>query len=108
MGTIIVGGWNTLTWEFLTAAPSEGMTAGGIFPAIVGTMLLVLMMSVAGVPVGTITAIYLCEYASTRSVLARGIRFAVNTLAGVPAIVFGLFGLGFFVQFVGAGMDKVL
>jgi phosphate transport system permease protein len=108
MGTILIGGWHTLTWEFLTAAPSEGMTAGGIFPAIVGTMLLVLMMSVAGVPVGTITAIYLCEYASSRSVLARGIRFAVNTLAGVPAIVFGLFGLGFFVQFVGSGMDRVL
>ena len=108
MGTIIVGGWETLTWEFLAAAPSEGMTAGGIFPAIMGTMVLVLMMSVAGVPVGTITAIYLCEYASTQSILARGIRFAVNTLAGLPAIVFGLFGLGFFVQFVGSGMDKVL
>ena len=108
IGTILVGGWHTLTWEFLTAAPSEGMTAGGIFPAIVGTMVLVLMMSVAGVPVGTITAIYLCEYASSSSLLGRGIRFAVNTLAGVPAIVFGLFGLGFFVQFVGSGMDRVL
>jgi phosphate transport system permease protein len=108
MGTIVVGGWNTLTWEFLTAAPTDGMTAGGILPAIVGTVMLVLMMSIAGVPVGTITAIYLCEYAGTRSILARGIRFAVNTLAGVPAIVFGLFGLGFFIQFVGGGMDKVL
>jgi phosphate transport system permease protein len=108
MGTIIVGGWSTLTWEFLSAAPAEGMTAGGIFPAIIGTVLLVLMMSIAGVPIGTITAIYLCEYAGSRSILARGIRFAVNTLAGVPAIVFGLFGLGFFIQFVGAGMDTVL
>ena len=108
MGTIVIGGWNTLTWEFLTAAPAEGMTAGGIFPAIVGTVVLVLMMSIAGVPIGTITAIYLCEYAGTKSILARGIRFAVNTLAGVPAIVFGLFGLGFFIQFVGAGMDNVL
>ncbi len=108
MGTIIIGGWSTMSWEFLTAAPSEGMTEGGIFPAIVGTMLLVLMMSIAGVPVGTITAIYLCEYAGTRSLLARGIRFAVNTLAGVPAIVFGLFGLGFFIQFVGGGMDAML
>jgi phosphate transport system permease protein len=108
MGTIVLGGWKTLTWEFLTAAPSEGMTEGGIFPAIVGTALLVMIMSVVGVPIGTLTAIYLSEYASTRSILARGIRFAVNTLAGVPAIVFGLFGLGFFVQFVGGGMDKVL
>jgi phosphate transport system permease protein len=108
MGTIVLGGWKTLTWEFLTAVPSEGMTEGGIFPAIVGTALLVMIMSVVGVPIGTLTAIYLSEYASARSVLARGIRFAVNTLAGVPAIVFGLFGLGFFVQFVGGGMDKVL
>jgi phosphate transport system permease protein len=60
------------------------------------------------VPVGTITAVYLSEYASRRSLLARGIRFAVNTLSGVPAIVFGLFGLGFFVQFVGSGMDSLL
>jgi phosphate transport system permease protein len=108
MGTIIVGGWDVLSWEFITAAPREGMTAGGIFPAIVGTALLVIIMSIAGVPVGTITAIYLSEYASPRSILARLIRFAVNTLAGVPAIVFGLFGLGFFVQFVGGGMDKLM
>ena len=108
MATIIAGGWQTLSWEFLTAAPAEGMTEGGIFPAIVGTALLVLIMSIAGVPIGTVTAIYLSEYASRRSVFARAIRFAVNTLAGVPAIVFGLFGLGFFVQFVGSGMDRVL
>jgi phosphate transport system permease protein len=108
MATIIIGGKDTLSWEFLTSAPTEGMTAGGIFPAIVGTALLVIIMSIAGVPIGTVTAIYLSEYASSRSVLARAIRFAVNTLAGVPAIVFGLFGLGFFVQFVGSGMDRAL
>jgi len=84
------------------------MTAGGIYPAIIGTFLLVVIMSIAGVPIGTITAIYLSEYASNKSLLARTIRFAVNTLAGVPAIVFGLFGLGFFIQFVGSGMDNVL
>jgi phosphate transport system permease protein len=82
------------------------MTEGGIFPAIVGTALLVILMSMAGVPIGTITAVYLSEYASSMSIFARGIRFAVNTLAGVPAIVFGLFGLGFFIQFVGTGMDR--
>jgi phosphate transport system permease protein len=105
---VVVGGKDTLTWEFLTAAPTEGMTAGGIFPAIMGTVLLVLLMSIAGVPAGAITALYLCEYANRKSLLARLIRFAVNTLAGVPSIVFGLFGLGFFVQFVGSGMDSLL
>ena len=105
--SIFLGGRDTLSWEFLTSAPREGMTAGGIFPAIVGTVMLVLLMALAGVPAGAITALYLSEYASSRSILARSIRFAVNTLAGVPSIVFGLFGLGFFVQFVGTGMDKI-
>lgn len=108
MGEIIIGGWSTLSWEFLSTGPKEGMTEGGIYPAIIGTFLLVVIMSIAGVPIGTITAIYLSEYASHRSLLARVIRFAVNTLAGVPAIVFGLFGLGFFIQFVGTGMDRIL
>jgi phosphate transport system permease protein len=107
LASIIAGGKDTLTWEFLTTAPRDGMTAGGILPAIVGTVLLVLLMSIAGVPAGVITALYLNEYAGKKSLLARGVRFAVNTLAGVPSIVFGLFGLGFFVQFVGSGMDRV-
>lgn len=107
MADIGLGGWTTVSWEFLTGDPTQGMTSGGIFPAIFGTFLLVVIMSIAGVPVGTTTAIYLSEYASQKSVLARVIRFAVNTLAGVPAIVFGLFGLGFFVQFVGSGMDSL-
>ncbi|MGA9116463.1 MAG: phosphate ABC transporter permease PstA [Bacteroidota bacterium] len=106
--TILLGGAETLTWEFLTAPPREGMTSGGIFPAILGTVLLVLLMSLAGVPAGVVTALYLSEYAGRRSVPARSIRFAVQTLAGVPSIVFGLFGLGFFVQFVGSGMDRLL
>lgn len=107
--TIIL--WNGLphmSWKFLTTAPTEGMTAGGIFPAIVGTFLLTLIMSVVGVPVGTITAIYLSEYVAQGSIFVKIIRFAVNTLAGIPSIVFGLFGLGFFVQFVGTGVDKIL
>lgn len=108
MGDIVAGGWAHLTWEFLTGEPTQGMTAGGIFPAIFGTFLLVVIMSIGGIPIGTITAVYLAEYANPASVLARVIRFAVTSLAGVPAIVFGLFGLGFFVQFVGAGMDSVL
>ncbi len=108
MGNIIFGGWNSITMDFLLGAPEEGMTKGGIFPAIVGTFLLVVIMSIAGVPVGTLTAIYLSEYANSKSIFPRIIRFAVNTLAGVPAIVFGLFGLGFFIQFVGTGVDKTL
>jgi phosphate transport system permease protein len=107
IGDIAIGGWSTLSWNFLTAMPTNGMTEGGIFPAIVGTFLLVMIMSIVGVPVGTITAIYLTEYASTKSILGRSIRFAVNTLSGVPAIVFGLFGLGFFVQFIGGGIDHL-
>jgi phosphate transport system permease protein len=107
IGDIIIGGSSTLTWKFLTEAPSEGMTGGGIFPALIGTFLLVMIMSIVGVPIGTITAIYLSEYANTKSWLGRSIRFAVNTLSGVPAIVFGLFGLGFFVQFIGGGIDHI-
>ncbi len=107
MINIILGGWPHITWEFLTTAPKEGMTEGGIFPAIFGTFLLVVIMSIFGVPIGTISAIYLSEYANPDSIVARFIRFSVNTLAGVPAIVFGLFGLGFFIQFVGKGMDNL-
>ena len=106
MTNIFAGGWHDLTWDFLFSEPTDGMTEGGIFPAIVGTFFLVVIMSVMGVPVGTFTAIYLSEYVGQQSRLGRWIRFAVNTLAGIPAIVFGLFGLGFFIQFVGGGMDK--
>ena len=102
---IIIGGLPHISWKFLTAAPEQGMTAGGIFPAIIGTFLLVLIMSIIGVPVGAITAIYLSEYMKKGSLFGRFIRFAVNTLAGIPSIVFGLFGLGFFIQFVGMHMD---
>lgn len=107
MGDIISGGIGGLSWEFFSTEPTEGMTAGGILPAIIGTFLLVLIMSAGGIPVGAITAIYLAEYSGRTSRLARMIRFGVTTLAGVPAIVFGLFGLGFFIQFVGTGMDSL-
>lgn len=106
IGVIVAGGAPHLSWEFIFGAPSQGMTAGGIFPCIMGTFFLVVLMSAAGVPVGTVTAIYLTEYVGQGSKVGRSIRFAVNTLAGIPAIVFGLFGLGFFVNFVGGGMDK--
>ncbi len=107
IANFVVTGGGTLSWEFLTEAPRNMNTEGGIFPAIFGTLLLVLIMTLAAVPIGTITAVYLTEYARQRSFLARVIRFAVNTLAGVPSIVFGLFGLGFFIQTVGAQIDSV-
>ena len=105
LGTFTIGGLPHLTWSFLTEAPRNSNMEGGIFPAIIGTALLVLIMTILGVPVGTATAIYLNEYAKQSSVFARSVRFAVNTLAGVPSIVFGLFGVGFFVQFLGKGVD---
>jgi len=107
VSTIVIGGHRALTWSFLFHPPTEGMTEGGIFPAIVGTFFLVVIMSIVGVPFGTVTAIYLTEYVNRTSKLAKAVRFAVNTLAGIPAIVFGLFGLGFFVQFVGGGFDRI-
>jgi phosphate transport system permease protein len=103
---VVRGGAGRLSWEFLSAAPSDGMMNGGIFPAIYGTAILTLLMTIAVMPVGVLTAVYLHEYASPTSRLAGLVRVAVTNLAGVPSIVFGLFGLGFFVQFVGRGMDR--
>jgi phosphate transport system permease protein len=107
LGDVVVHGAPRLSLRFFFTAPEQGMTEGGIFPALFGTVGMVLLMTVAVVPVGVATAVYLREYAPAQSVLTRLVRIAVNNLAGVPSIVFGLFGLGFFVQFVGVGMDKV-
>jgi len=104
---IVVGGIGGLTWEFLTSEPTNGMTEGGIFPAIFGTVFLVLLMTIAVIPLGVVTAVYLRHYARPDSAMARLVRVAVNNLAGVPSIVFGLFGLGFFIQFVGKSIDNV-
>lgn len=103
-----IGGWERLSWEFLTTAPRNGMSEGGIFPAIFGTSFLVLVMTVAVIPLGVTTAIWLHEYARPGALRTRAIRLAVHNLAGVPSIVFGLFGLGFFVHFVGGGVDEFL
>ena len=103
----IKGGWPNLTWKFLSEFPRDGMTKGGIFPAIVGTAFMTLIMTIAAVPFGVITAVYLAEYAKENSVFAKTIRFAVKTLAVVPSIIFGLFGLGFFIWFIGQNMDKI-
>jgi phosphate transport system permease protein len=105
---VVAGGWTRISLEFLTQDPTEGMTEGGIFPAIYGTAVLTLLMTVAVMPVGVLTAVYLHEYAPKGGRLAEVVRIAVQNLAGVPSIVFGLFGLGFFIQFVGRGMDRAL
>ena len=107
LGNITYHGWGRLSWEFISASPTHGMTEGGIFPAIYGTVLLVLLMTIFVVPLGVCVAIYFSEYADRSSRLYRWTRAAVDNLAGVPSIVFGLFGLGFFVQFVGGGVDKL-
>ncbi len=107
LGQVIWQGAPRIDGEFLTGSPSSDMTGGGIWPAIYGTVLMTLLMTVAVVPVGIATGIYLSEYASRRSRLAALVQAAVVNLAGVPSIVFGLFGLGFFVLFVGGSIDSV-
>jgi phosphate transport system permease protein len=108
LGNILINGLPRLTLDFLSRAPAGGMTEGGIFPAIFGTFALVLLMTIVVIPLGVATAIYMHEYASRRSKMVQLVRLAIQNLAGVPAIVFGLFGLGFFIEFIGRGMDRVL
>lgn len=93
-------------WEFTTDEPREANTEGGIFPAIFGTVMMVLLMSVLVTPFGVIAAVYLQEYAR-QGAFTRTIRIAVNNLAGVPSIVYGVFGLGFFVYFLGGNIDQL-
>ncbi|RLA17993.1 MAG: phosphate ABC transporter permease PtsA, partial [Gammaproteobacteria bacterium] len=93
-------------WEFVSDDPREANTEGGIFPAIFGTIMMVFLMSILVTPLGVIAAIYLREYAR-QGFLTRVIRIAVNNLAGVPSIVYGIFGLGFFVYFLGGTIDQI-
>lgn len=93
-------------WEFLADEPREANTEGGVFPAIFGTVIMVMIMAVLVTPLGVIAAVYLREYAK-QGVLTRTIRIAVNNLAGVPSIVYGVFGLGFFVYFLGGSIDQL-
>jgi phosphate transport system permease protein len=92
-------------WTFLSDEPREANTEGGILPAIFGTVMMVIIMSILVTPFGVVAAVYLREYAKQNAV-TRIVRIAVNNLAGVPSIVFGVFGLGFFVYIVGAGIDE--
>ena len=93
-------------WSFITDDPREANTEGGIFPAIFGTVMMVILMAILVTPLGVIAAVYLREYAK-QGALIRIIRIAVNNLAGVPSIVYGVFGLGFFVYFLGGNIDAL-
>ena len=101
-----VGFYLSKAWEFISSEPRESNTEGGIFPAIFGTVLLVMIMSVAVVPLGVMAAIYLNEYAK-QGPWVRVIHIAVNNLAGVPSIVSGVFGLGFFISAIGGTLDQL-
>lgn len=101
-----VGHYFEKAWEFVSDEPREANTEGGIFPAIFGTVLMVILMSIIVTPLGVVAAVYLREYAK-QGFLTRLIRIAVNNLAGVPSIVYGLFGLGFFVYFLGGNIDQL-
>ncbi|MEX5499539.1 phosphate ABC transporter permease PstA [Pseudomonas syringae] len=107
MGTVTkLGFYFEKLWEFLSADPREANTEGGIFPAIFGTVMMTLIMAVIVTPFGVLAAVYLREYARQGPV-TRLIRIAVNNLAGVPAIVYGVFGLGFFVYVLGGSVDRL-
>jgi phosphate transport system permease protein len=93
-------------WVFLSREPREANTEGGVFPAIFGTFVMTVLMSIAVMPFGVVAAVYLREYAR-QGIMVRAVRIAVNNLAGVPSIVFGVFGLGFFVYMVGGTIDEL-
>lgn len=107
LGKIFIEGIDVISLEFIFDSPRNNMTEGGIWPAIFGTLAVTILMVIFAVPVGVFAAIYLTEYAKD-TFITRIIRTAVNNLAGVPSIVFGLFGLGFFILFLGQGIDEVL
>ncbi len=106
LGFIIFNGASVISWEFLSTAPRNGMTAGGIYPAIVGTLCLVVGSMIVAFPLGVMSAIYTMEYAGN-GFLIRFIRVMTNNLGGVPSIIFGLFGMALFVNQMGFG-DSIL
>lgn len=111
IGNIVVNGLPHLSWRLVSTGTATDMFdvgKAGLLPMIFGTTARVLLMTIMVLPAGVITAVYLTEYARINSPLTRLIRGAVNNLAGVPSIVFGLFGAGFFIQFIGRGMDAAL
>jgi phosphate transport system permease protein len=99
---IVIKGGGTISWEFLTAMPRDGMRAGGILPAIIGTLYLTIGTAIFSVPLGVAAGIYIAEYAPDNQI-TRLIRIAIINLAGIPSVVYGLFGLGLFVLFLNFG-----
>lgn len=111
LANIIYNGWEAISWRFVSTIPKKDFfdaTTTGVLPMIVGTTIRVFVMTLFVIPIGVITAVYLTEYAPQSSLVTRIIRAAVNNLAGVPSIVFGLFGLGFFINFIGRNLDQLL
>ena len=106
LGFIIIKGGSVISWDFLTKAPEEGMTKGGIFPAIVGTFYLIVGSCIISFPIGIMSGIYMNEYATNGKVV-RFIRIMTNNLSGVPSVVFGLFGMSLFVNALGWG-DSII
>lgn len=108
LGNIVVNGWEGLSWRFVTGSADKDMfdvQKAGVLPMLIGTAARVILMTIFVIPIGVITAVYLIEYARGSSLTTRIIRGSVNNLAGVPSIVFGLFGLGFFINFLGGSLD---
>jgi phosphate transport system permease protein len=106
LGFIIYRGIGVISWEFLTTAPTDGMTKGGIFPAIVGTMCLVVGSVIFAFPLGVMSGIYMVEYAKN-GLVVRFIRVMTNNLGSIPSVVFGLFGMALFVNTLGFG-DSII
>ena len=106
LGFIIYKGVGVINWEFISSAPREGMTAGGIWPVIVGTFYLMVGSALFAFPIGVMSGIYMNEYAP-KGKLVRFIRVMTNNLSGIPSIVFGLFGMALFVNYLGFG-DSIL
>lgn len=106
VGFIIYKGIGVVDWQFITSAPTDGMTGGGIWPAIVGTFYLMVGSALFAFPVGVMSGIYMNEYAP-KGKLVRFIRVMTNNLSGIPSIVFGLFGMALFVKYLGFG-DSIL
>ncbi|MGL5545641.1 MAG: phosphate ABC transporter permease PstA [Tannerellaceae bacterium] len=102
LGFIVKNGMEALSWDFLTKSPEDGMTKGGIFPAIVGTLYLVIGSSLFSFPIGIMSGIYMNEYAKNGWIV-KLIRIMTNNLSSVPSVVFGLFGMALFVNFFGFG-----
>lgn len=111
LGSVVIQGLPAFSWRFISTVPKKDffdIESAAVLPMIVGTTIRVLVMTVFVMPIGVITAVYLTEYARAGSPYTRIVRAAINNLAGVPSIVFGLFGLGFFINFIGKNLDQFM